>query len=120
MVDRARRVIDGLGPGEVEIELRNGVVLIDLREEDELRSHGRIPDSVWAPRGMLEFWADPACADHRAEFDPDTRILLYCASGTRSALAGETLRHLGYRSVGYLEGGLRAWKESGGSVEAAE
>jgi hypothetical protein len=88
MVDHARRVFDGLGPGEVEIEMRNGVVLIDLREDDELRSHGRIADSVWAPRGMLEFWADPACPDHRAEFDPDTRILLYCASGTRSAPAG--------------------------------
>lgn len=120
MVLRARRLIDNLEPGELEIELSDELVLIDIREEDEIRAHGRIPDSVWAPRGMLEFWADPASPYHREEFDPEARVVLYCASGSRSALAGETLLRLGYRSVGHLDGGLKAWKESGRSVETAE
>ena len=120
MVLLARELIDNLAPAEVELELSKEVVLIDIREEDELRTHGRIPASVWAPRGMLEFWADPTSPYHRAEFEPDARIVLYCASGSRSALAGETLRRLGYRSVAHLDGGLRAWKESGRTVESAE
>lgn len=120
MVNSARELIDNLDPERLAIELSGEVVLIDLREEDELRSHGRISDSVWAPRGMLEFWADPTSTDHRDEFDPASRIILYCASGSRSALAGETLRRLGYRSVAHLDGGLKAWKESGRSVETAE
>lgn len=120
MVLRARQLIDSLDPGELEIELSDELVLIDIREEDEIRAHGRIPDSVWAPRGMLEFWADPTSPHHREEFDPEARVVLYCASGSRSALAGETLLRLGYRSVGHLDGGLKAWMESGRSVEAAE
>ncbi len=120
MVNRARGLIDNLDPRGLEVELSNRVVLVDIREEDEIRSHGRISDSIWAPRGMLEFWADPTSPYHRDEFDPDSRIILYDASGGRSALAGETLRRLGYRSVAHLDGGLRAWKESGRSVEPAE
>lgn len=120
MVTSARRLVDNLHPDELEVELSNGVVLVDIREEDELRSHGWIPNSIWAPRGMLEFWADLSSSYHRDEFDPESRIILYCASGSRSALAGETLRRLGYRSVAHLDGGLKAWKTSGRSVEPAQ
>ncbi len=117
MVAGARQRIDNLTPAEVATELDDGAVLIDLREEDELRAQGWIPDSVWAPRGMLEFWADSESRHHRAEFDPDRRVILYCSWGGRSALAAETLLQMGYRAVAHLDGGLRAWKESGRPVE---
>ncbi len=117
MVEAAHSRIENLDPAQVAIELDSDVVLVDLREEDEVRLHGRIADSVWAPRGMLEFWADPASPDHRDEFDPERRLILYCATGNRSALAAETLGRLGFQHVAHLRGGLRAWKNSGRPVE---
>ncbi len=117
LVEAAQSRIENLDPAELAIELETDVVLVDLREEDEIRAHGRIADSVWAPRGMLEFWADPASPDHREEFNRDRRLILYCATGNRSALAAETLDRLGFRHVAHLRGGLRAWKESGRPVE---
>jgi rhodanese-related sulfurtransferase len=117
MVEEARSRIENLNPDEVAEALSEAVVLIDLREEDELRGQGWIPDSIWAPRGMLEFWADPVSPYHRTEFDPARRIVLYCATGGRSALATDTLVQMGYRDVSHLEGGLKAWKDSGRPVE---
>jgi rhodanese-related sulfurtransferase len=117
MVAEARRRIENLDPAEVSVELAEGAILVDVREEDELRVQGWIPDSVWAPRGMLEFWADPASSHHRAEFDPGHRLILYCARGGRSALAADTLRRMGYLAVAHLDGGLRAWEQAGRPVE---
>lgn len=119
MVIRARSQIENLEPAELDSELSRGgdLVLVDLREEDELRIQGQIQDSVWAPRGMLEFWADPTSPNHRDEFDPERRVVLYCASGGRSALAAETLILMGYRNVAHLDGGIAAWKDQGYSVE---
>jgi rhodanese-related sulfurtransferase len=65
---------------------------------------------------MLEFRADPASPYHLDEFNPDRPVLLYCASGGRSALAGAVLRQLGYRSVAHLDGGLKAWTDSGRAI----
>lgn len=113
MVSSARGVAEGVTVAAIGAELSAGAVLVDLREEDELRVEGWIAESVWAPRGMLEFWADPTSPHHRFEFQPDRRIVLYCAWGGRSALAAETLRLMGYARVAYLDGGLRAWKEAG-------
>lgn len=113
MVARARVSIGRVAVADVDAELAAGAVLVDVREEDELRVEGWIAGSVWAPRGWLEFWADPTSAFHRFEFQPDRRIVLYCAWGGRSALAADTLRRMGYDRVAHLDGGLRAWKEAG-------
>lgn len=117
MVAEARRRVESLTPQEIIGELIDGAVLVDVREEDELRVEGWIRDSVWAPRGMLEFWADPTDLRHRTEFVPDRRLILYCSSGERSAIAANTLRAMGYRSACLLEGGIRAWKQEGQPVE---
>ncbi len=66
---------------------------------------------------MLEFYADPTSAYHRPEFDPARRTILHCASGGRSALAADMLQGLGYGRVAHLDGGLKAWKETGLPVE---
>lgn len=95
-------------------ELAKGdVILIDLRESEELKQSGRIEVAIHAPRGMLEFYADPAMPYFKPEFEKTRRIILYCASGGRSALAVTTLKEMGFTNVAHLDGGLKAWKDSG-------
>ena len=89
------------------------MTLIDLREPQELQATGRIPGSVAAPRGMLEFYADTASSYHRPEFDPSRRIILTCAGGGRSALAAVTLQEMGYDNVAHLESGVNGWIAEG-------
>lgn len=114
MVADAKAGIDLLGPDQVATELKGGdAVLVDLRESDERKQNGTIPGSVHAPRGMLEFYADPTSPYHKPELEPNKRVILHCASGGRSALAGKTLQEMGYTNVAHLEGGMNAWKESG-------
>ena len=118
LVAEAKSRIENLSPEEVATELRRGdTLLVDLREPGERVESGIIRGAVHAPRGMLEFYADPTSAYHRAEFDPGRRTILFCASGGRSALAANTLRHLGYSQVAHLSGGLKAWREAGEPVE---
>lgn len=117
MVASAKSVIEQLSPDAVATGLQNGTVtLIDVREKCELAT-GRIPQAHHAPRGMLEFYADPTSPYHRAEFDPQGRIVLMCDSGGRSALAVETLQRMGYGHVAQLKGGLNAWIDQGFPVE---
>ena len=117
MVAEARSRVENLTPEQVSDELARGALLVDLREPNERSENGTIPGAIHAPRGMLEFWADPSSPYHRAEFDPSRRVVLHCASGGRSALAADLLQQMGYRKVAHLEGGMKAWKESGQSVQ---
>ena len=113
-VAAAQASIDNLDPDAFRREMEAGEALIvDVREHDEIARQGAIAGSVHAPRGMLEFYADASSAYHRPAFDRGRRVLLYCASGARSALAVKTLQALGYGNVAHLEGGLSAWKAAG-------
>lgn len=121
LVADAKSRTENLSPNEVAREMAGGeAVLIDLREPNERSENGSIPGAIHAPRGMLEFYADPTSPYHRPEFDPSHRTILHCASGGRSALAADTLRQLGYSNVAHLDGGLNAWKETGHPVEASD
>lgn len=119
MVAEAKGRVQNLSPEQVaaEIDGAQEVTLVDIREDDERAQGGEIPGAVRAPRGMLEFWADPTSPYHREEFSPDRRTILYCASGGRSALAADTLQGMGYENVAHLDGGIKAWKEGGLPVE---
>ena len=118
MVAEAKGYVENLTPEQVAAEVDGeDVVLIDIREDDERVQNGAIPNAVRAPRGMLEFWADPTSPYHREELDPARRTILYCASGGRSALAADTLQRMGYGNVAHLDGGIKAWKEGGHPVE---
>lgn len=117
MVAEARAQIENLTPEEVANEVEAGAAtLVDIREGEDRIRNGAIPESVHAPRGMLEFWADPTSAFHRKEFDPARRTILYCGGGPQSALGAATLREMGY-NVAHLDGGISAWKEEGRPVE---
>jgi len=95
-----------------------GVVFVDIRDVRELEREGVIPGSVHAPRGMLEFWVDPASPYHRDVFAQDKEYVLFCAAGWRSALATKTLMDMGMERVAHVGGGFGAWKQAGGPTEA--
>jgi rhodanese-related sulfurtransferase len=117
LVADARQHVQNLTPDQLAAELGSEQVLVvDLREPEERTQSGVISGSANAPRGMLEFYADPSSAYHRAEFAPNRRTILYCASGGRSALACESLRQLGYTNLAHLDGGIKAWIASGREV----
>jgi rhodanese-related sulfurtransferase len=118
LIAEAKGRIENLSPAAVAAELEDeDVLLVDLREAEERAQHGCIPGAIHAARGMLEFSADPTSAYFRPEFDPGRRIILYCASGGRSALAADMLQLLGYDRVAHLDGGLKAWRKAGLTVE---
>src|SRR5690349_17447230 len=110
LVRHAKGGIENLTPDQANEELTHGnIVLIDVREADEYRQ-GHIAGAIHASRGMLEFYADSSLPYHKAEFDKAKRLILYCASGGRSALAAETLEDMGYANVAHIDGGIKAWQ----------
>lgn len=114
LVKEAKQQIENLTPQQVAEELSKGnVLLVDIRDAEELKQNGKIANSLHASRGMLEFYADAATPYHKPEFDKSKRIILHCASGGRSALAAVTLKEMGYEQVAHMDGGLKAWKEAG-------
>ena len=119
MVTEAKQRIENLTVDQVADELADrDIVLVDIRESEEIAQHGRIPGAIHLPRGMLEFYADPTSAYHREQLSPEKRVILHCAAGGRSALAVRTLQEMGYTNVAHLDGGITAWKEAGRPVDA--
>src|ERR1700730_5100661 len=93
------------------------VVFVDVRETIERQRTGGVKGSVHAPRGLLEFYADPESSMHQPALSSGKRIILYCAAGGRSALAAKTLDDMGIANVSHLAGGFTAWREAGGPIE---
>jgi rhodanese-related sulfurtransferase len=87
-------------------------IFVDIRDIRELEREGMIPNAMHAPRGMLEFWVDPDSPYYKPIFGEGKRLVLYCASAWRSALATETLQRMGVPNVSHLEGGFSAWKKA--------
>ena len=90
----------------------SNTVFVDIRDVRELEREGMIPNALHAPRGMLEFWVDPDSPYFKPIFGEGKRLVLYCASAWRSALATETLQRMGVPGVCHLEGGFSAWKKA--------
>lgn len=85
------------------------VVFIDVREADEIARTGEIDGAVHVPRGVLEFYIDPASGMHMDVFSADKKIVFYCATGGRSMLAAKLAKDMGVKDPTYLEGGFSAW-----------
>jgi rhodanese-related sulfurtransferase len=96
---------------------RGDVAFIDIREPDELARDGIIPGAESAPRGMIEFYADPESPYHKPVFSSGKTLVLYCASAGRSALAAKTLKDMGLDNVAHVAGGFKAWTAANGPVE---
>ena len=113
MLAEANAVIETVSVADLPYFLDDPeVVLVDVRETVERDKDGGIPGSVHAPRGLLEFQADPESPMYNDALKPEQRLVLYCGTGGRSALAAKTLRDMGFSDVASLAGGYNAWKVS--------
>jgi rhodanese-related sulfurtransferase len=93
-----------------------GVLLVDVRDGNELAASGKAKGAVHASRGLIEFRADPESPMHEPAFGGAKTIIVYCASGGRSAMAGKVLKDMGYTDVRNM-GGFKDWVDAGGEVE---
>jgi len=118
LITEARARIRTLTLDEAKAKLDDpNVTFIDIREAHERENDGAIPSAIHAPRGMLEFFVDPASPAHKDIFSSDNEFVLYCASSGRSSLAAATLQDMGLSQVAHIEGGFKAWKQAGFPVE---
>ncbi len=122
LVDEAMAQVRTYSVDEVRARLgAPGVRLVDIRDIRELQAEGTVPGSIHAPRGMLEFWVDPASPYFKPVFgDEAAEYILFCGAGWRSALAAKTLQDMGMRNVAHIEGGFGDWKKQGAPTETLE
>lgn len=119
MVDEANALVTTYRVDEaIELLGRDDVLFVDIRDVRELEREGVIPGAFHAPRGMLEFWVDPASPYHKPVFAEDRQFVLFCAAGWRSALAARTLQEMGLPRVAHIDGGFGGWKAAGAPVAA--
>jgi rhodanese-related sulfurtransferase len=118
LVDAAEREIENLSVEDaLNLQGRDDVAFVDLRDIRELQREGRMPGAMHCPRGMLEFWIDPESPYHKPAFAEDKKFVFFCAGGWRSALAAQTAQRMGLKPIAHIRGGFGAWKKAGGSVE---
>lgn len=116
LLAEANAVVDVIAVHDA-VDLQGGdeVVFVDVREPEE-RARGTIPHSVHAPRGFIEFIADPAGPMHNPAFASGKKLVLFCGTGARSAMAAKTLMEMGFGDVANMVGGFQAWTQAGGAV----
>ena len=121
LVQAAEREVETVEVADaLKLHVRADVTLVDLRDIRELNRDGRIPGAFHCPRGMLEFWIDPASKYHKPIFAEDRRFVFFCAAGQRSALAAQTAQRMGLKPVAHIRGGFSAWKAAGGPVDLGD
>ena len=97
----------------LKLSNENKCNLIDIREKGELDKTGRVENSHHIPRGMLEFWLDPESPYFKnGKLDMEKEIVLFCASGLRSALAVKSLKEMGFENVSHIDGGFATISQS--------
>jgi rhodanese-related sulfurtransferase len=117
MMEAANAAVPRITPAQArEMMAKGHTLVVDVRDAPEVEKSGKIAGAVHVSRGMLEFRADPDSPYHDKNFAKDKSVILYCASGGRSALSGKTLKDLGYDKV-YNVGAFKEWVEGGGEVE---
>lgn len=114
MIEAANAAVPKITSDQAAEMIRSGnTLVVDVRDAPEVVASGKIAGAVHVSRGMLEFRADPELPSHDKAFDKSKNVILYCASGGRSALAGKLLKDMGYDKV-YNLGGFKDWT---GAVE---
>lgn len=121
LVDEATAQITTYTVAQIRARLAEGdarLQLVDIRDPRELERDGTAPGCVHAPRGMLEFWVDPASPYFKPVFgDEGKEFVLFCGAGWRSALATKTLQDMGMTNVAHIDGGFAAWKQAAAPIE---
>lgn len=117
-LDEANAVVPKISPEEgIAKHAAGNAVFVDVRDADSIAQSGTIAGAERIPRGMVEFMADPAFeAFYNPALQKDAEICLICGAGGQAALAGKTLKEMGYSNVSNV-GGFNAWKEAGGPTE---
>ena len=119
MLADANAAVPRLQPQQAQAQLaQGGAVLLDVRDPSEVAASGKIAGAIAVSRGMLEFRADPASPSHHPTLRTDAPVLIYCGSGGRAALAGRTLKELGYTQV-FNAGGFKELADAGLKIEPA-
>jgi rhodanese-related sulfurtransferase len=119
LLAEANAAVPRLPPAEARAMMgRANVLIVDVRDPSEVQASGKIKGAVNISRGMLEFRADPESPYHNPAFQKDRTVLVYCASGGRSALVGKTLKGFGYDAV-YNVGGFKELADAGLETEPA-
>jgi len=117
MMEAANAVVPRITPAEARQLIAKGdALVVDVRDAPEVEKTGKVVGALNVSRGMLEFRADPESPYHDENFRKDRTVILYCASGGRSALSGKLLKDLGYERV-YNLGAFKDWAEAGGPIE---
>jgi rhodanese-related sulfurtransferase len=117
MMEAANAAVPKITPAQAREMIEKGnTLVVDVRDAPELEKSGKVAGAVHVSRGMLEFRADPESPYHDKNFAKDKTVILYCASGGRSALAGKLLKDMGYAQV-YNVGAFKDWAESGGAID---
>jgi rhodanese-related sulfurtransferase len=117
MIEAANAAVPRISPEEAKAMMAKGDVLtVDVRDAPEVAASGKVKGAMNVSRGMLEFRADPGVPYHDPAFTKDKTIIVYCASGGRSALSGKVLKDMGYDRV-YNMGAFKDWAAAGGEVE---
>lgn len=117
MMEAANAAVPRITPAQAQDMLAKGnAMVVDVRDAPEVENSGKVAGSLHISRGMLEFRADPESPYHDKNFTRDKTVIVYCASGGRSALSGKALKDLGYEQV-YNLGAFKDWVEAGGAVD---
>jgi rhodanese-related sulfurtransferase len=117
MMEAANAAVPRLTPEQAkEMIAKANTLVVDVRDAPEVEKSGKIAGAIHVSRGMLEFRADPETPYHDKNFAKDKTVILYCASGGRSALGGKVLKDMGYPNV-YNLGAFKDWAESGGAID---
>ena len=117
MMEAANAAVSRITPAQAQQMIAKGdTLVVDVRDAPEIEKSGKVAGAIHVSRGMLEFRADPESPYHDKNFDRNKRVILYCASGGRSALAAKVLKDMGYDRV-YNLGAFKDWAESGAPVE---
>ncbi len=121
LVDEAMEEIKTYSVEDVKARLADPAVqIVDIRDPRELTA-GSVVGAFHAPRGMLEFWVDPASPYFKPIFaDEGKEFILFCGAGWRSALATKTLQDMGMRNVAHIDGGYAEWQKQGAPTETLE
>jgi rhodanese-related sulfurtransferase len=117
LMEAANAAVPKITPAQArEMMAKGNTLVVDVRDAPEVEKSGKVAGAVHVSRGMLEFRADLESPYHDKNFANDKNVILYCASGGRSALSGKTLKDMGYANVFNL-GAFKDWAESGGAVD---
>ena len=117
MMEAANAAVPRITPAQAQDLIAKGnTLVVDVRDGSEVAQSGKVRGAVHVSRGMLEFRADPELSSHDKNFAKDKTVIVYCASGGRSALSGKLLKDLGYDKV-YNLGAFKDWVDQGGPIE---